>query len=153
MATLFNQLIIVTQDQSGRQSSNFLATQDQSGFTEPLLEDVWSAYQNLTSAKVIAVQFQKTNLLAGTLTPGPYDTAFDRATLMTRALDSLRGHIDIVAPLSSIFTGDGLTVDMSNTAVMTFVAAVKAAIGTGSGSPITDVPYGKRTRVHPNIGG
>lgn len=150
---VWNQVYVVTEDKTGRRSCNFVTTAIQTGFVSAALTDFATAYQAITGAKVIAVQQLLTNHLGGALTAGAYDTAFDRATLLTKFGDAKTGHIDVVAPKDSVFRADGQTVDLSDPGVSAFVTAALAVAGQPSGALLTQIVRGTRTRVHPNTGG
>jgi hypothetical protein len=145
----YNQVYIITKDANGRLGCNFIPCQNVTPYTYSALDDLVDAYQACVDTAVIAAQFVQTKQFSNTHQPGPYNTFFDRGTLLTRFQDTTSGHIDLVGPKESIFNPDHQFIDFSNTNIMNLLVKLLALVQSPSGSLLASVPKGTRTKVNP----
>ena len=143
MGSMFNQVILHWIDKNGAQLATVWPTIDQSDTVPGPCIDLMFAAQNCSVARIIGVQYVTSRVIGGEGENGPYPTVYDRAMLIGRTAKTTRQLI-IPAPEIAIFDSDNETVDMQNTDVEAFVAAVESCCGAPSGSPIVSVPRGRR---------
>jgi hypothetical protein len=83
---------------------------------------------------------------SGAPSSGPYATARDRATLLCVSSSGSIVHVTLAAP-KGIFQADGVAVDLTNSNVVSLVAAILSAVRTTSGDRIIEVVRGWRSKI------
>lgn len=81
--------------------------------------------------------------------PAPIEAAYnvlDAATFYFTSSGGQQGVISVPAPYFAIFKSDGVTVDLTNVAVIQFVSYVGAYLGDSAGNPWTQLRMAVRTR-------
>jgi len=145
----YNQLLIFGVDGSGNVTTNVLSLQDQTPMVDTAVDTLIAAYQAISGVSVFAAQKQITKQYSGVVTPGAYSTWADRAVFNMQGANK-NANVGLVGPLSSIFLSDTITLNLSNTQVLAFIAALEAIIGIGPGGiPMTKCNRGYRTQTNP----
>ena len=148
MANIYNQVLLFWLDVNGRPATTFWTSQDQASGAAGSYSALASSAQALSTAAVVAVQFQQTMLISSTAVSGDYQSVLDRAVLLA-TLEGLSGsrRPAIPAPVSSIFLPGNEVVDMANADVLAFLAQLQATIGDGNGHAISTFKRGWRARA------
>lgn len=148
MPAIYNQFLSQWIDSSGLITTKFLSTQDQSPFVNADLSSLAAAMQALSVCGLQGIQFQQTIMIGNDPTTGSYPSVYDEAQFIAKSSPLTQAFfVNVPGPKSTIFLPDTKTVDMTNTDVVAFVAAVMAAVGTPTGAAFTSVPRGIRSRV------
>jgi hypothetical protein len=103
------------------------------------------AAEAISYAGLTAITYQVFLSAAGTPISGPYNCG-DAATFYVESGPGLTGVISIPDPDPSILLGDGVTIDQTNSDVISFISYLFSYCGDSSGNPWTIVRSAKRTR-------
>jgi len=146
--TWYNSAYIFWQDANGKIATTQWATQDQDDSVPAEITALATAGSVLSCCGIKAVQFATTHIMDQTPISGAYGTVWDRAVLLDKFEGQKgSGQISIPGPLESIFLSDNVTVDLNNTNVQDFIAEVLANMGNASGTPVSSVYKGRRSKV------
>lgn len=146
MSIIFRpQLIPSWQDQAGGYRDSFWTLQDRSEVVPSDLLAVVTAALPLTKAGCLAVTYQVTHVVGGTPLANPYNVV-DAATFYVKSGPGGLGTISIPDLNPAILKGDGVTVDQTNSLVVTFLASVFAKLGDTNGNAWNSVRQANRTR-------
>lgn len=77
---------------------------------------------------------------------GTFETVEDKAVLTFQTAAGSIHRLSVPAPLSTIFLGDGQSVDPTNAAVVALVGAMLGIASDAAGNPLTTYVSGTRTR-------
>jgi hypothetical protein len=145
-SALYNQCILNWIDKNGQEAQNFWTTLNQSSGGASAYEDLAEKAEAISCCKVQAIQFQTTLVRGATPVTGPYQTVLDRANILAKISGTnVTTTISLPGPQAAIFLPGNVIVDMSNTDVIAFQAALAAVIGDTSGNPIGVFKRGYRT--------
>jgi hypothetical protein len=132
-------------DSVGGMRDSFWTTQDRSEAVPSDLQAVVTAASALTSAGTLAVTFQVPLVVSSSPSANAYNVG-DAATFYLTSSTGNNGVISIPAPLSSIFKADGMTIDQTNSNVVSFLSEVASKLGDTNGNPWASVRSASRTR-------
>jgi len=148
MGAQYNQVLIHLLDANGRPSVNFWTTVDQTAGGTGAYSALAAAYQDMTYAAVVAIQYQTTIVLEAEPTTGDYQSVLDRAVFMSHILTTRQPSlIAIAAPKADLFTAGHEVVDMTDSRVLALSDEVQAVLGDTQGHGNGPLEYGRRQRA------
>lgn len=148
MAAAYNQVIIHYLDIDGRTCQTFWSTQDQTEGGASAYVDLAAAAQACTDAAVIAVQYQSTVLLEATPADGDYPTVYDRAATLSKILSTNAPNtLQLVAPKSTLFLADTITLDLTNADLIALQTEMMSKVGSPQGAAMGPFRKGYRTQA------
>jgi hypothetical protein len=148
MGVIYDQVLIHYLDNNGTPATAFITTQEQGSGGAGAYSALAAAFQAVSDAKVVAVQFQSTLHLTGTAGSGPYETAFDRGVLLGNIpATGAPAKVSIIAPKAAIFLPDTVTIDLSNLQILALQTQIMALAGDRNGNPWGPFKRGMRTEA------
>lgn len=141
-----NALWINAVDVNSFPAAGMWTLQDQSQLVVTPYAGLLSATQALSRTAVYAASEQRRHTLTATPTTGPYCTSFDQAVFVVQSVTAA-AYLIVPGPVESIFKSDHYTIDLTNTLVQTWWAAVQALLGDSYGNPWTQLKRGYRRTV------
>lgn len=151
MAATYNQVLVFYRDTAGKEQTTFWTLQDQADAVPAALVNLATKCQAVSRANVFAVQYQTTHVFGGSPSALAYSSVTDRChTIGRMGTTNVVPHYDLIAPKSSIFLADTVTLDLANSDVSALVAAMLATIGDASGHPLASILRGRRQKAGRN---
>jgi hypothetical protein len=112
------------------------------------VDDVLATMEACMAGTIRAAWLAPVSVYTGDPGPGPYSTVFDKAAFTWRSEAGLIVRTTIPAP-GDIFDASTRYVDLTNPAVLAYIAACQAALADSGGSPLLVVTSAVRTRYTP----
>lgn len=138
-------LIINWSDNVGGQRNSFWTLQNSYYSMPTQLVAMAAAAGELSNAGVNGIALQIPLLVGTSPVSGPYNCG-DAASFYVKSGTGLKGELSVPGLKPSILLGDGVTVDQTNTAVVTFLSDMSLYLGDTTGAAWTSVRQANRTR-------
>jgi len=148
MPTIYNQMLGFWRDATGATATTFTTALDQSASIPGQMSALMAAWSEISDAALDGVAWQQAAVMSNDPGDGEYLSVADRATFLLNYVGSPQGsRIEVVAPKQDIFLPGNRLVDMTDSRVVAFVAALMAAAGDRTGREIREVTQGHRQMV------